>query len=480
MASRIFQILAVFCIGGSMSVGAQGGDIAVTVYNSGTALIREQREIQLEEGVNQIAWRDVAETIDASSVAFRSLSDPAATVVLEQSSRADQSLIKMLLAQNLDQSIEITDSEGATFSGRLLSLDGDDAVVQTGPSEIAVIRLHAIRALDLPALPADLYSGPALQLTLNSARAGQQDVELTYLAGGINWSADYNLILNADETALDLRGMITLSNYSGRAFSEANLKLIAGAVNRIRSQAEFAESRMMAMSADAAAESDFVAERGAFEYKLYEIARPLTISENEIKQIAFISGTKIPAQTGYRFDSSPAFRGYYAPIDYLEGYEAGSADVLTYLEFSTGEASGAGADLPAGRIRVYQADRDGSIILIGENTIDHSPKGEGLRLQLGAAFDLVGERTRSNFERESRTKVVESFEIRLRNHKAGETVEIRVPERLYRWSDWQISESSAPFEKLDAASIEFVVAVAPGAEEVLTYTVQYTFPEEGS
>ena len=149
---------------------------------------------------------------------------------------------------------------------------------------------------------------------------------------------------------------------------------------------------------------------------------------------------------------------------------------MTFLEFNTGEDSGLGADLPAGRIRVYQQDVDGAGLLIGENRIDHTPEGEDVEILLGKAFDLVGERKQTDFETVSPTVIRESFEISLRNRKDAEAVEIRVPERLYRWSDWQIIESSEPFEKLDASIIEFRVAVEPGAEAVLNYTVQYTFP----
>ena len=89
---------------------------------------------------------------------------------------------------------------------------------------------------------------------------------------------------------------------------------------------------------------------------------------------------------------------------------------------------------------------------------------------------LVGERTQTDFETVSRTVVNESFEIRLRNRKDAESVEIRVPERLYRWSDWQITDSSTSFDKQDSSTIEFRITVEPGEEEALTYTVQYSFP----
>ncbi len=464
-----------------MSASAQSNsdEIALTVYNAGTVLIRDQRTLALDEGVNHITLRDIAETIDYTSVMLRSLSDPDGTTVLEQSVSAGQALIPMLLTQNVNEMIGVTDTDGESVRGELLRLDEDKAILRTADNAISVVRLYDIRDLELPLLPADLHSGPALRLTLGNAAGGEEQVEMHYLAGGMNWTADYNLRLNADRSALDLTGMVTLRNQTGRAFNDADIRLVAGAISRIEpEQVERAETRLMARAAaDMADESSFVEAGDAGEFKLYEIARPLTIAHNESKQVEFVRGAAIPAETRYVFDHSPAFSGYYRPIEYLERGGDQSGAVLTYLEFSTGDEHGLGADLPAGRIRVYQANAAGAV-LIGENHIDHTPQGEDVRLQLGQAFDLVGERKQTDFEWTAYRVVKESIEVRLRNRKADETVEILVPERLYRWRDWQIVESSAPFVKADASSIEFNIEIAPGAEEVLTYTVRYTFPEE--
>jgi len=457
------------------------GNITLTVYNEGAALIHDLRQMTLEAGINSITLRDVAATIDPTSFNFKSLSDPAGTVVLEQSYRHNTLDAYALLAPYVSRTVEITVSDNERYNGELLRLRDDKAILRTGANEIVYISLYDIRGIKFPAPSVDFNPGPELRLALKSESAGEQDVALSYLAGGMNWTADYNVFLNADETALDLRGLVTLRNHSGRAYRDASLKLVAGEVSRIEPEAEFAEERMMmAMSADAGlgGGGGAVEQRDLSEYKLYAIARPITIEDKETKQIEFVSGADIAAKITYVFDSSPAFRGYYSPIDYIEGRGAVSADVRTYLEFSTGDESGLGADLPAGRVRVYKADVDGTSLLIGENTIGHSPKGEDLMLALGTAFDLTGERIQTDFNYVSRRVARESFEVTLRNRKADEAVSIRVPERLYRWRDWQIIESSAPFVKVDNASIEFEITVEPGGEETLTYTVEYSFPEE--
>ncbi len=475
MRLRSLIVLLSLLGSGLLPIAAQDSDsIAVTVYNQGTALVRDQRTLSLEPGINTIDFRDVAASIDATSVTFRSLTDPDGTVVLEQNYIYDLVDSEALLSRYLDETINVTTADGTLYSGELLSGRRGEAILRTAEGEIVVVRLYDARDIRFPALPAGLITRPTLQWLLQSAEAGEQQVEITYLAGGMNWTADYNLLLNDAETALDLRGWVTLNNHSGRAFNDARLKLVAGDLSRIEPQPAMLESRAMAMDM-MEEQAPQVEQRELFEYQLYQVARPVTIKDNETKQIEFVSGDEITATTFFVFDASPQISGYVSPIDYPDGWPGGG-DVLTFLEFNTGENSGLGADLPAGRMRVYQQDVDGAGLLIGENRIDHSPQGEDVTILLGKAFDLVGERKQTNFEAVSRTVVRESFEIALRNRKDTEAVEIRVPERLYRWSEWEVSESSAPFEKLDAATIEFRVSLAPGAEEVLSYTVQYTFP----
>ena len=471
-------VVCMILFGSLLPVGAQetSSSIAVTVYNEGTALIRDQRNLTLEEGINRVNFRDVAATIDPTSVRMVSLSDPAGTVVLEQNYIYDLVNSSALLARYLDETINITAADGTLYTGELLSGRNNEAILRSEAGEIVVIRLHDARDIRFPALPEALITRPTLQWLLHSSAAGEQLVELTYLAGGMNWTADYNLLLSGDESNLDLKGWVTLNNHSGRAFEDSRLKLVAGDLNRIQPQIMMAESREAAFDMNGKGGGG-VAQRELFEYQLYQVERLVTIGNNETKQIEFVSAANIAAGSFFVFDRSPEFGAYYSPIDYPEGYGVdSSSDVMTFLEFNTGAQSGLGADLPAGRIRVYQQDVDGASLLIGENYIDHTPEGEDLQILLGKAFDLVGERTQTAFNTISKDVVQESFEIRLRNRKEDEAVEIRVPERLYRWSDWQVIDSSASFERVNASTIEFRLEVAPGEEEVLTYTVQYTFP----
>lgn len=478
----MFLLLAMLAVA-ALPAGAQDdegedeseSDVAVTVYNQGTALIRDRRTFELQEGRNVVNFTDVASSIDATSVNFVSLTDPQGTTVLEQNYVYDLVGTSALLERYIDRQISVTTEDGTTFTGTLLSGRNNDIILRQDDGQVVVIGMGTARDVQFPALPDGLITRPTLRWTLQSSTSGSQRVELTYLTGGINWTADYNLLLNDDNTALDLNGWVTLNNTSGTSYEDAQLKLVAGDVNRAPQQ----EVQMMAMEDAAragAAAPEQVSQREFFEYQLYEITRNVTIGNNETKQVEFVSGVDVPAETFFIYDASPPNNGYSRPIQ-QQGYgQTGVTDVQNFLSFSTGEENGLGADLPAGRVRVYQEDVDGAALLIGENRIDHTPQGEDLEIYLGNAFDLVGERTQTNYRMISSNVLQETYEIRLRNRKDDETVEIRVPERMMRWSNWEILEASHPYEKTNAFGIEFRVEVAPGEEEVITYTVQYSWP----
>ncbi len=448
--------------------------VAVTVYNQGSALIRDRRTFDLEAGVNTVNFTDVAASIDATSVSFVSLTDPENTSVLEQNYVYDLVDSSALLNRYIDQVITVTTAEDQVFTGTLLSAQGD-VILQEESGAVVIVRLNQVRDIQFPALPDGLITRPTLRWLVLAGATGAQEVELTYLTGGISWTADYNVLLGAgDANTLDINGWVTLSNHSGTAYNDAQLKLVAGDVNRVTDMVRrdvFAEEVMMA-----APSAPPVEQRDLFEYKLYEIGRTVTIGNNETKQVEFVSGSNVPATTYYVYNASEPVYSYYSPIT-DRGYGVRSVTtVQTYLEFDTSEENGVGADLPAGRIRVYQQDIDGAALLIGENRINHTPKGETIDIFLGNAFDLVGERTQTDFRMVTNTVIQETFEIRIRNRKENESVEVRIPENLYRWSNWEILDASEDYTRTSASTVEFRVDVPAGEETVLTYTVQYSWP----
>ena len=220
-------------------------------------------------------------------------------------------------------------------------------------------------------------------------------------------------------------------------------------------------------------------QRNFNEYKLYEITRPVTVGDNETKQVEFVRTTGIQSQRLYLYDGAQIDQyGYYnyEQVRNDPGYgTASNKKVFVLQELKNSDTNHLGIALPKGRLRFYRRDTDGSLQFVGENTIDHTPKDEMIRVYTGNAFDIVGERKRTNYRVDSNAHWMdETFEIRVRNHKK-ETANVRVVEHLYRWTNWKLAEPSHQFKKRDAQTIEFPVTVAPDGEQVVTYTVHYSW-----
>jgi hypothetical protein len=457
------------------TVQAADGGLALTVYNQGTALVRDRRQFDLDQGINELRFGDVAASIDPTSVLFSSLTDPQGTSVLEQNYEFDLVGSAALLEKYIDQDIRVVTSDGTLYVGRLLSGNGD-IILQDDDGKVTVVGADDIQEFSFPALPEGLITRPTLVWRLLSSRDGQQDVEITYLTGGVSWQADYVVRLRADDAAIDLDGWVTVNNTSGATFQDALLKLVAGDLQRL---AEAKAAGMLdALEALPTAAAQAVEQREFFEYHLYEIPRPVTVRDRETKQIEFVRAPAVAAEKFFVYDGVQCASYYwyctssgYPQTDPSYGVVS-SPKVMVMVEFDTEDVD---ADLPRGRVRVYQEDVDGAALLIGEDTIDHTPKGETVRLYVGDAFDIVGERIQTDFSLPSPKSVEETYRIVLRNHK-DEAVEVRVAEHLFRWSNWRILRASHDYERLDSSNIEFRVRVPANGETEVTYTVLYTWP----
>lgn len=451
---------------------AQGEGVELAVYNQDLALVKDLRTLDLEEGLNEVRFDDVAARIDPTSVHFRSLTDPEGTVVLEQNYEYDIVGSARLLQKYLGLEISVVTEDGQEYAGELLS-GADDVILQAADGQVTVLKLGQIKEFAFPALPEGLITRPTLVWEVESAEGGTQDVEVTYLTNGINWRANYIVVLADDEASLDLDGWVTLDNRSGAGYEDARLKLIAGDIHRAPTEGVVVKDIEYEMAAGRA-QAPAVEERAFFEYHLYEVQRPVTVRDQQTKQIEFVTGSDIPATKFFVYDGAQLyFGGIYAPIDDPSYGTGTNAKVMVMLEFQNGEEEGLGVPLPRGTVRVYKNDVDGSTLLVGEDAIDHTPRDESVRLYVGDAFDIVGERVQTNFRAEyDEDWIEESYQITLRNHKE-EDVEVRVVEHMFRWTEWRILESSHEPETTDAQTIEFRVPVEAGGETVVTYTVRY-------
>jgi hypothetical protein len=462
-----------------MRAVAQNPYYAQQVPMPGYGVVRDVRKVTLDPNNTQLRFTDVAAGIDPTTVKFRSFTDPA-TSVLEQNFEYDLVNSQKLLKRYVDKQVIVereVDGRIETITGTLLSADAG-LILRDRMGAVRILNSYSGISL---ADAADLITKPTLVWNLNTKTPGEHLTEVSYQTDGITWRADYSLILNVTDTAADVSSWVTLLNQSGAAYKNAQLKLVAGDVQRVKPN-EYADRRWeMAMDAGAMpGRGPGFAQKSFFEYHLYTLGRPTTIEQNSIKQIElFEPRDAVPTQKVFVYYGTPEARFWNwdnVNTDRNLGTQT-NKKVDTYVRFKNDEKSSLGIPLPAGRVRVYKRDdADGSIEFIGEDVIQHTPKDESVLIKLGSAFDLVGERKQIDFQvNEQQRWLTESFEIVVKNRKEKDPATIIVKENLYRWGNWEIPSTSQNWEKQDSRTIHFTVDLRPGEEKTVKYTVKYSW-----
>ncbi len=466
--------------------GHAGGRMGYVQPLPGYGVVRETRRVDLTPGRNTIRLTGVASGIDPTTVSFKSLTAPEQTSVVEQSYEYDLLGTDKLLEKFIDRPISVVrrDETGRTvFTGTLLSFDGATLILRTEDPQtpVAVItRGPEIESIQLASSGSGLITRPTLVWDVATNRRGPQDIQISYQTDGMTWRADYNLIVNTDDTRADVGAWVTLVNRSGASYPQATLKLVAGDVQRVQAtQGASGMMRQRAMADAMLSEPAGFSEKSFFEYHLYTLGRPTSVPDNSTKQIElFPQKTGVPVEKVMVYYGNPETL-WYAPSGGYADRDLGTASnnkVDVYLRLANTQANGMGVPLPAGRVRVLKRDdADGSLEFVGEDVIQHTPREEKILIKLGSAFDVVGERKQTDFQIDnSRRQARESFEIKIRNRKR-EPVKVIVKETMFRWAQWTIDRSTTPPEKQDARTVHFPLDIAPDEEKTLTYTVEYSW-----
>lgn len=435
----------------AVSYGAQEETTAITVYNDDLGLVRQSRPITLARGRSTVDFVDVASQIDPTSVHLKSLTDPDGLTVLEQNYEYDLVSTEKILRKYVDQPVQILAKGDKLHEGKLLGFSGDGVVLESGDGRITTLRSDVVENVVFPKLPEGLITRPTLVWLLECAQGGEHQIEIEYLTAGINWHAEYVAVVDRDEAAMELGAWVSLDNRSGATYRDARLKLVAGAVHRVEEAPQFTRlSKALGPEAEALG----FEEEAFFEYHLYTLPRPTTLKDNQIKQLALFPAARVQVTKSYHYD----------------GARHGKQVKVT-LRFVNSREAGLGLALPAGKVRTYKEDRDRSLQFIGEDRLEHTPKDEEVRLTLGDAFDVVGERRVTEHRQIAGRTWEDEIEVKLRNHKE-EALTVVVTEHL--WGDWSIRANTHPFLKKDARTVEFTVPVPREEEATLHYTVRQT------
>lgn len=462
---------------------------AITVYNGNFGVVRDTVPLDLKQGITEQSYSGVTSQLEPESVILRDPSGKVALSVVEQSYRGDPvdqaRLLRMFEGETIDF-LKVIDDKEVIQKGKIIR--APSLVMATNPyGNQQQKRLEPIIELDgqlitrlpgtplFPSLGDDSILEPTLSWKLHSDRSAAFDAQLSYLTDGISWKSDYNLVLPEEGDDVTLTGWVSIENNTGTSFDNASIKLIAGDVNKAEDQNQGRRQIKVMMERAGPSAAPKVEAKKFDEFHMYSLPLKTTLRDGETKQVEFVRSEKVATEKLYIYDGSGGLR-YHGGINTNQNYgQNAQPDVAIYREFKNSEDNGLGVALPAGRTRFYRMDSDGQLEFTGENSIDHTPKNETIRVYLGNAFDLVGERTRTQFYKHpSRDMMRETFEIEIRN-RSEEAVSVQVVEHLYRWSNWEITEPTADFEKTDAQTIEFPVTVGADAVKTVSYTVEYTW-----
>ncbi|MDP1595283.1 MAG: DUF4139 domain-containing protein [Methylotenera sp.] len=444
--------------------------VAVTIYNSDLALIKDQRKVKLNNGLNSLALRDVSAQIRPETALLRSLSHADSFSILEQNFDFDlltpQKLLEKYVGKNVSI-VRVNPATGVETSEQATVLSANNGVVMKIGNRIETGMPGRIVYDDVPT---NLRDRPTLVTKLNNKTTTLQTIELSYLTGGLSWKADYVAELNAKEDSIDLSGWVTLTNTSGTGYNNAKLQLVAGDVNRVQDNypRAMAMRKNIGMIAEASAQ---MTEESLLEYHLYTLDRPTTISDNQNKQVALLSATNVPARKVL------VLRG----ADYYYGASYGDLGqkmkVSVFVEFDNKEAAKLGIPLPKGTMRVYKKDNQGNAQFVGEDIIDHTPKNEVVRLKLGNAFDVTADKKQTDFKTLPRpakgNSMFESaYEIVLKNAKK-ERVTVTIQEPIP--ADWKIMKESHPSQKATSNTAVWKIEIPAEGKTTLTYRVQVKY-----
>lgn len=446
-------------------------NVAVTIYNDNLALVKDQRKIELGSGQSALAFRDVSAQIRPETALLRSLTSPGKLSVIEQNFDFDLLTPQKLLEKYVGKSVNIVRTNPATGAesselAQVLSAN-NGVVLKIGDR----IETGLPGRIVYPDVPANLRDRPTLVMALTNGGSPQQDVELSYLTGGLSWKADYVAELNAADDKLDLSGWVTLTNISGATYGNAKLQLVAGDVNRVRK--EMQPMRAMAKMGDLAvvAEAPRMAEESMLEYHLYTLDRPTTIAENQTKQVSLLSAAGVPMRKELLLKGAD----YYYQSSY--GDLGQKMKVGVFVEFDNNESAKLGMPLPKGVIRFYKKDGAGNAQFVGEDSIDHTPKNEKVRLKLGDAFDVTADKKQTDFKKlpnpaKGNALFESAYEIVLKNAKK-EAVTVTVQEPIP--ADWKVLKESHPHDKATSNTVVWKVSVPAEGKATLSYRVQVRY-----
>jgi len=479
MYKVVLIVATMTCSAGAQQPAAK--PTSLTIYNQDFAVARTSVGLELRAGLNEVTTTNVTSQLEPDSVVLRDPSGKLALKVTEQNYDAGVVSQEWMLEKYEGKTIQFQWSPGQTVEGK---------IIRAGQQPL--IEVKGVMQFQLPGTPLfpastdGLLLKPTLRWQVYSPKPAHVDAELAYITHGMNWQATYNIVIPEAKDITELErgevvGWVTIQNDSGTEFPEANIKLMAGDVAKLRNLRPMSlpiSGRMYAENVDVVAEAPLVTQKAFDDFHLYDLNRTVTLRNGETKQVEFLQATNVEMKRVYEYDGSaqrifPTGVGYHN--DSVSFGTESSKKVTVQEHIKNSEANHLGMPIPAGRIRLYRRDADRQMEFVGESQIGHTPAEETLKLAVGNAFDVTGNRKQTNFHVDNNAHTIdETYEITLKNQKDA-PVSVNVVEHFNRGRNWELTEKPGQFTKRDSSTIEVPIVVSSHGEAKLSYSVRYTW-----
>lgn len=469
------------------------GDVSVTIYNNGQALVQDVRQLPIAQGRSRIEFPDVSAQIRPETLSFAA----EGAAIVEQNFDFDLLTPAKLMEKAIGQTVTLVRTNPATgveTRERATVLSTAGGVVVKISDRIEVLRDDGlpVRAV-FDRVPPNLRARPTLSVTVESDRGGRRPTSIRYLTPGLGWSADYVSLYDEATGAIDMQGWVTLTNQTGTTFHQADTLLVAGSPGSAVSSNRRYPPPPPPRPGMVRPGTESSGREQVGEFYLYPIDGRTSIANNQTKQVSFLDVQGVPAR-----------KVYARTVGWLTNDDA-PVNVSSEIAFSSSRQGGLGDALPAGTVRFYQRDSQGTPQFIGESAIGHTPMGSELSLRTGDAFDIFvqaeverrEEITSAEWERSARYRVIRDGEV-------VEQLEVERPKQFYRttmrytltnakaapvevdlvqagldrgwWgNDFRVVSEDIPGEQLNADRRKWVVPVPAEGERVVrvTYETRY-------
>ena len=447
---RFLLCVALPFLMGAGPVDENPRQVSLTIYNGNLALVQDVRRLDVAAGRSRLEFRNVSTGIRPETVALTG----AGLGVIEQNFDYDLLTPSKMMEKAVGKQIQIIRTNPATGAETSLNatvLSVNEGVVLRIGERIEVLRDDGIPTrVIFDGVPENLRARPTLSVTVDAAAAGARDATLSYLTTGLSWTADY--VAQYDETAaqLSLQGWVTLTNNTGTSFTDVVPRLVAESMGTPAQPRPFIapppRSGGGVRTAGQGGDGD------GEDFPVYVLPQRVTVMEQQTKQVSFLEVPGVKAQKIYEYRTG----GFFS--------QDAPAHVATTVMLTNPKA------MPAGVVRVYMRDTDGTPKFVGEQRLSAAPAGSEIGLRLGEAFDVTVKSTVTTSESLGGDRVRRVMRYEFRNARPGPvTVNFR-QDGLWA-STTEITGASQAGRRIDAFSQEWDVPIPARGATILTFTV---------